>query len=180
MALHPSRQEELRQLMVFRDLIAADPQVRFTIKLTKDALDYSRLLVTFNGLATLTVNGSGFQKHAGPVSARFTIPPGHAATTRVSIGFTGPVPFHPHVYTNGSICWGNVASSESGSWTLVLWTIALLEILQLNQQSFIGINPQSPANPDANRWRNSHQNQIGREVPPIDLARVRQLSYQVR
>ena len=180
MALHPSRQEELRQLLGFRDLIGADPKIAFRIEIAREAHDYSQLLVKFIGLTTLVVNGSSYRKTTEPITAHFSIPPGHAATTRVTISFRQPVPFHPHVFPSGSICWGSVSNEDAGSWTLVMWTIALLEYVQFNQQTFIGINPNSPANRDANDWWKSHRTSISRNVPPVDLARVRQLSYQVR
>lgn len=176
MALHPSRQEELRQLLVFRDLVNNDPRTEFQIAVTREALDYSQLKVTFTGLTTLICDGSGHRRHRGPISARYTIPAGHAATSRVGIDFLPPVPFHPHVGTSGWICWGSVAGQHGGSWTLTLWTIALLEMLQFNQDSFIGINPQSPANGAAERWRQQNSGRISREVPQIDLGHIRRLS----
>lgn len=180
MALDQSRKEELRQLLTFRDLISADKRVPFTIEIEKEALDYSRLLVRFVGLKTLVVDGPGHRTHTGPITALVTIPPGHAALNRVSISFRDPVPFHPHVFTSGSICWGSVAQSDAGSWTLVLWTLALLEYLMMNQKSFIGINPSSPANRNALNWWSSNKNRLASEITQVDLNYVRQLSQKAR
>jgi hypothetical protein len=182
MPLHPSRKEELRQLLAFRDKINEDRLLGLRLEISQPpgVIDFSQLVVKFVGLTTLVVSGGSYTKTRDPISLSMTIPSGHASQTKVKTAFLRPVPFHPHVYTSGEICWGNVSNADSSSWTLVMWIMAAIEYLQLNQDSFIGINPHSPANPIANGWWRSNRGSISREVPQIDLAKLRQISYSVR
>lgn len=180
MALHPARQEELKQLVIFKDLANSQANIGFKLDLKKAPgnLDYSDLLVTVSGLKVLVVSGSGYRATTEGIPARFVIPPGHPNSSRVSVSFTNPVPFHPHVYTNGSICWGSVATSDAGSWTLTLWTIAVLEYLQMNQRTFIGVNTNSPANSSANAWYQQNRRKLDRTLPSLDFSRIRKLADQ--
>lgn len=118
-----------------------------------------------------------------PISASITaerfnvslqIPEGYPWQAIPYFEFEGTIPFHPHIYPGGKICWGS-GNTANPDLTLVDWFRGLIEYLQHNQDhgSLYRMDPGSAANREALGWWQGHRSRISEYVPPIDMARLR-------
>jgi ubiquitin-protein ligase len=173
MATDPRFTREIAQLPRLQGLLATDTVLPLRIEFERKSLDSRHSTIKLQGVSGLVRNPT---ETKNATSSTFTIDlrvpsayPWHAIP---QIQFVGTVPFHPHVFRDGRICWGT-ADKPQPDLMLVDWLARVVEYLQFNQSSLIGINPNSPANGEALRWWQSNSSRISRYVPPVDLGRLR-------
>ncbi|MGH2531798.1 MAG: ubiquitin-conjugating enzyme E2 variant [Thermomicrobiales bacterium] len=166
-------QREIAQIPRLQKLLEADQVLPLRLAFERQSLDLRRSRVTMRGLRSIVAEPGVLRGGDADVfTITLAVPPEYPWSRIPDIRFIGNIPFHPHVWTHGGICWGT-AHTPQPDLMLVDWLVRIVEYLQFNQSSLIGINQTSPANGAAMRWWQRHARDIARYVPPIDLARLR-------
>ncbi len=165
---------EIAQLARLKAVLDRDMVLPLRFDIQRLTLDHRSFRVTIRGIQSLVRNPS---LSPSPIANSFAVvvnvPPGYPWTQIPNIKFEDPIPFHPHVYLNGGICWGT-RNEPQPDWTLSDWLYQIIEYLQYSNE-LLKINPNSPANTDARNWWQAHRNSVSQYVPPIDMARLRSL-----
>lgn len=164
---------EISQIARLQRLLEEDTVLPLRIKFERRTLDSRESRITLSGIRGLV----GVPARPGDATRNefvihLQVPPEYPWHRIPNIQFIGNIPFHPHVWANGTICWGT-AGNPQPDLMLVDWLARIVEYLQFNQTSLIGVNPNSPANGNALSWWQGHRNRLADFVPPIDLARLR-------
>lgn len=173
---------EIEHLKRLQQLLAMDIQLPLRIDIKEEGLSGRKLNITISGIRGLVDSPD---RSSSPARANFQlsmeIPPGYPDHSIPNIRFLSPVPFHPHIYTHGGICWGTANAPQPNLW-LADWLRLLVEYLQYNQDPavMLGIDRTSPANGDALSWWAQSGRSISRYVPRIDLARLQNLINRSR
>ncbi|MEN3335189.1 MAG: Ubiquitin-conjugating enzyme [Blastocatellia bacterium] len=166
---------ELNQLITIKRILQDDKILPLRFDIERLTLDHRRFKVTIRGITSLIVgSSSSFPMTANNFPIRIEVPSGYPWHAIPSIRFESPIPFHPHVFTHGGICWGT-GNSPNPDLTISDWIRGVVEYLQYNQDqaSMLKINPSSPANREALNWWQQNNGSIRRYIPPIDMARFR-------
>jgi len=173
---------EMDHLLRLKTILDSDTILPLRFDVEPLSLDLRRSKITIKGIRSLTGNPD---QTAACTGDRFTItmevPQGYPWNAIPNIRFGSPVPFHPHVWTNGGICWGTANAPQPDRW-LADWFRGVVEYLQYNQDpvSMLRINPDSPANSSAMVWWQSKGSSISRYVTSIDMSRLRFWIDQLR
>jgi ubiquitin-protein ligase len=166
---------ELENLLLFKRVLDGDNVLPVRLEIERMSLDYRRFKVVINGIKSLTANKDGTRAGTGTAfKILVEVPPEYPFTAIPNIQFQDTIPFHPHVYTDGRICWGTVNSPQPDL-SLADWIRQVLEYLTYNKDSIIKMNPNSPANRTALDWWQSNKLMISSSVTSIDMSRVRLL-----
>jgi ubiquitin-protein ligase len=162
---------ELKQLLRLKTLLDGDTVLPLRFEITPESLDLRRFRLTLSGITSLA--GSP-HRTADKFTLLVEVPTGYPQTKIPNIRFIEPVPFHPHVYLNGIICWGTGNTAQIDLF-LVDWFRGIVEYLQYDQdhRSLLRIDPGSPANRIALEWWLANSHRISSFVKPIDLRRLR-------
>lgn len=173
---------EINHLLRFKKVLDHDEVLPVRLEIKRLSLDFRHFRLTIRGLQSLVKNPS---VHSSPTADVFVlevrVPPSYPWDAIPDFRFQNPVPFHPHIWPNGRICWGT-STVPQPDLALADWVRAVIEYLQYNQDpgSALRINPDSPANPEALRWWQQNRNSLRRYVPPIDMGRLRRWVDQTR
>src|SRR3954464_10071030 len=94
---------ELKQVLRLKTLLDGDTVLPLRFEVTPESLDLRRFRLTLSGVTSLA--GSEHR-----IADKFTllveVPTGYPRTAIPNIRFVDPIPFHPHVWESGAICWG--------------------------------------------------------------------------
>jgi ubiquitin-protein ligase len=166
---------ELESLLLFKRVLDGDNVLPVRLEIERMSLDYRRFKVVINGIKSLTANEDGTRAGTGTAfNILVEVPPGYPFTAIPNIRFQDPIPFHPHVFDHGGICWGT-ANYPQPDLSLADWIRQVLEYLTYNKDSLIKMNPNSPANRAALDWWQLNKLMISSYVTSIDMSRVRLL-----
>jgi ubiquitin-protein ligase len=162
---------ELKQILRLKTLLDGDTVLPLRFEITPESLNLRRFRLTLSGVTSLA--GSS-HRTANKFILLVEVPAGYPRTAIPNIRFVDPIPFHPHVYESGKICWGTVSSPQVDLF-LVDWLRGVIEYLQYDQDqgSLLRIDPTSPANSTAMEWWLANSRRISSFVRPIDLSRLR-------
>lgn len=169
---------EIVMLMRLAEIIRLDPELPVALDVTHDPdRNMLRLQLDIVGLALLGNDPKPVPRFT--VSVRL---PSDYPLSAPEFKFDHPVPFHPHVWRDGRICWGTALNRPRPDLMLVDWVRGVFDYLQFSQDpaSLLLIDPSSPANVQALHWYNSNRASLLKYVPPIDMARFRALVEQAR
>lgn len=165
-----NEKKHLLRLKVVLDKDAA-LQVRFEI--IPLSLDYRTFRIVINGIKSLIFNPQVTTKYSSSsFNTIWRIPSGYPWEAIPNIQFENPIPFHPHVWKDGRICWGTQNKAQP-DYVLADWLRCLIEYLAFNQNSLIQMNTGSPANSEANDLWKSNKSIIQRNISVIDMNRLR-------
>lgn len=162
---------EIAQLGRLRELLAKDRQLTLRLDLTPTSLTWREFKIGISGLSALAIDGGGWS-HAKKFQVRVQVPADYPHGAPPFFKFEQPVPFHPHIWSGGNICWGTQQRPQPNL-MLVDWVRALIDYLQFGQDANVQINRHSPANSAALAWYESHQTRLSEYVPRIDMERLR-------
>ncbi len=166
---------EIQHLLRLKEILEHDTVLPLRIEIRRQSLGFRRFIVTITGIRSVVLPRSGVEPStANRFVVEVSVPSGYPHNAIPHIRFQAPIPYHPHVYRSGEICWGTGNTPQLDLW-LADWIRAVIEYLQYNQDpgSALRINPRSPANGEALRWWRQHQRSLRRYVPPIDMGRLR-------
>lgn len=166
---------EISQLIKLKTILEKDSILPLRFDVERLSLDYRRFKLTIRGIKSLVSNPDSSSLSTGSSFIIIVqVPSGYPLTAIPDIRFQQPIPFQPHVFTDGRICWGS-GSVPQFDLTLADWIRGVVEYLQYNQDqgSLFKIGPTSPANKEAMDWWQRNQRNISRYVPPIDIGRLR-------
>lgn len=170
--------QEYLQLSRLVQLLNADTNVPIRLAIQPEDLSRRKFKLRISGMRSLVANPDS---NSAPARATFnlrvSIPPGYPSRESPDIWFEDPIPFHPHVFLDGRICWGTAWRAQRNL-MLADWIRGVIEFLEYYQDpgSSFGINEDSPANPEAMSWWHGHRDSIARYVPPVrSLSRFRLL-----
>lgn len=166
---------EINHLFKLRSVLENDLFLPIRFDIERSSLDFRRFKLTVRGIKSLISNpDSGSSNTATAFAITVEVPLGYPWTAIPDIRFQKNIPFHPHVWSDGRICWGS-GSAPQPDLALADWIRGVLEYLQYNQDqgSFLQINPNSPANKEAMDWWQRNKDNISRYVPKINMARLR-------
>ena len=173
---------EITQLTRLKNILQSDVVLPLRFDIQPLGLGYRRFKLTITGITSLVMNpGSSALRTANTFTVNVEVPLGYPWTAKPEIRFEPPLPFHPHIWPAGSICWGS-GNNPNPDLTLADWIRGVVEYLQYNQDqaSLLRMNPSSPANREAMQWWQSQRGSVSRYVPPIDMARLRVWINQTR
>lgn len=161
---------EVAQLLKLKRLLDADRVLPLRFDAERRSLNSRDWALVIRGIESPTSATS----RVAQFNVSLHVAQGYPWTAMPKIAFDGPVPFHPHIFPDGRICWGS-GSKAQPDLTLVDWFRGLIEYLQHNQDSgsLYQVNPNSPANQEALTWWQRNRRQISKVVPPIDMDRLR-------
>jgi len=168
-------QNEMKHLYALRDLLEQDTRLPLRLRIERGSLDFREFSLKLSGISAFVADPCSTGQSTAPAfSLNFRVPEGYPFSTIPNISFGEPVPLHPHIWTDGRICWGT-AWNPRPDLQLSHWLVHVVEYLQYSQgdQSTLDINRNSLANRDALHCWDAHRKDLGRYVPPIDLARLR-------
>jgi hypothetical protein len=162
---------ELKHVLRLKTLLEGDTVLPLRIEITPESLDLRRFRLTLSGVPSLTGTPP---RTVDRFTLSVEVPSGYPQHDIPIIHFVDPIPFHPHVFPHGEICWGTESSPQVDLF-LVDWLRGVVEYLQYDrdQGSLLRINPESPANKIAMEWWLSNHHLISSLVKPIDLGRLR-------
>lgn len=167
---------ELRHLQRVKSILDIDHIIPLRLDIVERGLTSRQLVVTISGIQSLIKNpDSSTQPTAATFTVLIELSSGYPWTAMPTIQFGSPVPFHPHVFASGNICWGKQYANPQPSLALADWIRGVVEYLQYNQEpgGFLDINANDPANTEASAWWKKNSRSISRYVLPIDMARLR-------
>lgn len=166
---------ELSHLSKLKAVLDKDSILPLRLGIERQSLDFRRFRLTIEGIRSLANNPA---VHSSPVASTFVItvriPSGYPWTEIPDIRFEQPILFHPHVYSDGRICWGD-GNDPQPDLTIADWVYRVVEYLQYNRDegSHLRINLNDPANGAARDWWRQSRGNISRYVPAIDTGRLR-------
>lgn len=166
---------ELSHLSRLKAVLDNDSILTLRLGIERQSLDFRRFRLTIEGTRSLVNNPT---VDSSPVASTFAvtveIPSGYPWTKIPDIRFEQPIPFHPHVYPTGAICWGT-GNDPQPDLTLADWVYLLVEYLQYNQDegSHLRMNISDSANGAAGAWLDHNRRNISRYVPTINMPRLR-------
>ena len=165
---------ELQQLITLKELLDDDKVLPISFEVNRKSLDFQCFEIVIHGLSCLIINMPK-KKEVRNFYIDINIPPGYPWEALPHIYFTKNIPFHPNVYTSGSICWGKLGTSPQPDLHLVDWFGLLIDFLQYthDREGLIVLDEDSAANRSASSWWNANRIRIDQFITKIDLARLR-------
>jgi ubiquitin-protein ligase len=166
---------EITSLQRLKVLLDKDTTLPIRFELERMSLDFRRFRLAFRGIQSIVKNPSlGSDATASVFTVEVQVSSGYPWSQIPQIKFLPPVPFHPHVWSDGRICWGT-NNEAMPDLSLADWTRGVIEYLLYNQDggSLLRINPDSPANREALAWYQRNRGRITTYVPSQDLGRLR-------
>lgn len=160
---------DLKHLLTLKELLDGDQVLPVRIHLERQSLDFRRFTLTLSGVEGLAIGTNTFCK-VSSFLVWVEVPPGYPKSAPPNICFIEPIPFHPHVWTNGVICWGEELRNPQPNMFLVDWFKELVKYIAYEESK---INSGSPANGQALDWWQQHRRSLGRYVAPLDMPRLR-------
>jgi len=161
--------------MRLKQLLDHDTILPLRLRVDPLNLDWRRFRLTITGITSLTNNPDSSRSPTSPaVALPVEVPLGYPESRIPDIRFESPIPFHPHIWPDGRICWGTQDRPQFDL-TLADWVRGVIEYLQYSQGegSLFHIDSTSPANAQALAWWQRNRSRINRYVTPIDMARLR-------
>lgn len=169
---------EIAQLGRLCQLLASDRRLTLRLELKRQGLTWRKFFLGIHGLSALAVSGEGWT-HASNFWVDVTVPPTYPDQPPIFQFQKPTIPFHPHIWVTGAICWGS-ANRARRDLMLIDWVRDLIDYLQFGQGASMAINRNSPANSKAVAWHDSNKSRIGQFVPRIDMERLRFFVDQAR
>lgn len=163
---------EIRQLNTLKNLLERDKTLPIRIDLEFENLARTIFKITINGITSLIANPLNNNSTANKFLIRVKVATDPFREIPI-ITFLDPIPFHPHIYTNGSICWGTLNTPQPDK-VLLDWLYNIIEYL-LYTDTLLIINVNSPANREAVELWQNNRNKILENVSKINMERLRYL-----
>lgn len=162
---------EFNQLIKLKSLLENDAILPLRFDIERLTLEGKKFKLVISGITCLVNNP---EQTARTFTLTVEVPSGYPNTAIPNIKFQDCIPFHPHIFPGGSICWGT-GSVPQPDLILADWIRGVVEYLQYNQDrgSMLKINHDSPANRDARDWWQRNKRNISHYIPPIDMNRLR-------
>jgi ubiquitin-protein ligase len=164
-------QNEIQQLARLGRLLSQDARLTLRLQLEPRSVRWREFVLKIDGISGLVIAVSGpYPSTSFAVYVR--VPSAYPAEIP-KFQFLEPVPFHPHVWPSGAICWGSQQMRPRPDLMLIDWVRSLIDYLQFSQDADIVINRNSPANRAALIWYEANGARLRHYVPRIDMARLR-------
>lgn len=166
---------EIRHLLKIKSILDADSILPLRFEVERKSLDFSRFELTIKGIQSLIGNPSlGSSAIGDTFLVAAEIASGYPWSAVPGLRFRSPIPFHPHIWPDGRLCWGSGGTPQPDL-ALADWIRGIIEYLQYNQEegSMWKIDANSPANPGAMEWWKRNRGNLSRYIRPIDMARLR-------
>ncbi len=161
---------EINHLLTLKELLDNDSILLLRFSVKPGSLDFRRfelIMSGLEGLITSPSDSSSYKRTSFSISVE--VPPGYPLLSIPLIKFLQPIPFHPHIFTTGNICWGT-GNAPQLDLCLVDWFLRVVEYIAYVKT---WINPDSPANGSAMRWWIANKRSVDRYIQPINLSRLR-------
>jgi ubiquitin-protein ligase len=165
---------EIIQLLRLKKVLDGETKLPLRFDLERLSVDSRKFKLTIRGITSLiNIPRSGSTYTASTFILTVEIPSGYPQTAIPDIRFQQPIPFHPHIHSDGRICWGT-GNEPQIDLNLLDWFRVVIEYLQYyqDQSSRFKMNSSSPANTTARDWWRNNSSTISRYVPPIDISRL--------
>ncbi|MCX5799942.1 MAG: hypothetical protein NTX17_00935 [Candidatus Eisenbacteria bacterium] len=172
---------EMVRLRRLKTILDAESDIPLRLRIEGQSLDLRQFKLIIKGIRSLVSNPDSNRNHTADVFViTVRVPSGYPWVAVPDMRFMAPVPFHPQIWPDGTICWG--LGYPQPDLCVVDWVRGVVEYLQYNQdmESLLKINALSPANRAAMQWWTANANRISKYVPPVDLVRLRSLIDQTR
>jgi len=164
---------EIKHLIRLKQIIDNDNILPLRFNIQRKSLNFRLFEISINGITSLVESPEiSANFHSSNFNTTWNIPVGYPWTAIPNIIFNKPIPFHPHVFRSGGICWGSLSTAQP-DYTLADWLRCVIEYLVQNKNTLIRINTSSPANHEATLWWSRNISNLNRYVSTIDLARFR-------
>jgi ubiquitin-protein ligase len=160
----------IRRLETFKRLLSFDIVTPVRISMAYKTVDKRQFVVTISGVNSPIVVDSGYD-YGKTFQVHFDVPAEFPTAIPV-IKFAQPIPFHPHVYRSGDICWGTYNVGNPSNPSLIVWVVNLLYYLEYNQHPAYQMNLLSPANVVARNTYQQQQSTILRRISEMHMHRV--------
>jgi len=166
-------ENEIKHLNRLKNTLEKDKILTIRFELIRLSLDFRSFRIKISGVNSLIRKPNLSTNYlSNNFSTIWRIPSGYPWSAIPDIQFEQPIPFHPHVFLSGKICWGTLSISQPDM-SLSDWLRSVIEYLTYNQNSLVGINIYSPANGDATKWWQFNNNNIPKFIKQIDMNRFR-------
>jgi len=164
---------EIKHLLRLKQILDYDKVLPLRFNIQRKSLNFRLFEISINGITSLVENPEKSTKfQSSTFNTTWNIPVGYPWTAIPYIIFSKPIPFHPHVFNSGGICWGSISTAQP-DYTLADWFRCVIEYLVLNKNTLIRINSSSPANQEATHWWMRNLKELSSYVSTIDMARLR-------
>lgn len=160
----------IRRLEAFQSYLSHDIITKIRISMAYQSVDKRRFMLTISGVKSPVIANSEYT-YADEFQAQFDIPDAFPTAIPV-IKFQHPIPFHPHVFRSGSICWGTYNVGNATKPSLIVWVVNLLYYLEYNQHPAYRMNLDSPANMTARNLYMQNPASITQNIPRFKMFRV--------
>jgi ubiquitin-protein ligase len=160
----------IRRLESFRRLLAND--IITPVRISMNYLDLAKreFILTITGVKSPIITPTGYS-YGDTFRIKITVPDGFPEAIPV-IKFERVIPFHPHVFRSGDICWGTYNVGQVSNPSLIVWVVNLLYYLEYNQHPAYQMNVLSPANVMARDAYQQQRDIIVRGISPTHMERV--------
>jgi len=171
MAINQARYElAIRRLESFQRLLAHDIKTPVRISMNYLTLDKRQFILTITGITSPVILDNGYT-YGNTFRVRVEVPDGFPEAIP-NIKFEQAIPFHPHVFRSGNICWGTYNVGSASNPSLIVWVVNLLYYLEYNQHPAYQMNMNSPANVTARDFYMQHRTTIVRGITQANMKRV--------
>lgn len=160
----------IRRLESFRRLLANDIITKVRISTYYLNLAKREFILTITGVKSPIITPTGYT-WGDTFRVKITVPDGFPEIIPV-IKFEHVIPFHPHVFRSGDICWGTYNDGQVSNPSLIVWVVNLLYYLEWNQHPAYQMNMQSPANVTARDAYKQQRDIIVGGILPTHMERV--------
>lgn len=166
-------ENELKHLTRLKNILDKDTILPIRFEIQKKSLDFRTFSITITGIKSLIKNPKLTSNYSAQrFNTTWNIPIGYPWTRYPNIIFVSPIPYHPHIYTSGAICWGSLSGPQP-DYALADWFRFIIEFLVINENSLMKINTNSPANHDATKWWKSNNYLLYKYITRLDMPRLR-------
>lgn len=162
---------ELNYLFTFANLVNADVKLGLRIEIKRCNFTFSEFNVNLIGIK-FPVKENGKVRFQNEAVVHVKVPSGYPFQANPILRFFEPIPFHPHIYTNGEICFGDL--NIMIDYTLLEWLLLIFEILSYRSKNSIFKLSGSLANSEAYDWL-----KLNGAPNNLDISRLRNLAYRI-
>ena len=163
---------EIAHLARLKILLDSDTVLPLRLGIQRLSLDHRRFKLEIKGMSSIILDPS---LSSSAISRSFNllvnVSLAYPWSEIPNIRFQDPIPFHPHIWEDGRICWGT-SNDPQPDMMLADWVRSVVDYLQYHRDSLLQVNMNSPANHDALAWWENHRNEISAFIPAINRARL--------
>jgi ubiquitin-protein ligase len=162
---------ERDHLLAFQRVLAKDSVLKTRYEILGANMRFTSFQIRITGLDSLKISSNRFAP-SSTFNTQWTIPSNYPEEAIPVVRFMDPIPFNPHVFESGAICWGQ-GNKPNPNIFLADWLLWTFVLLSYYQEGTLVINTQSPANGNAMKWYIDNRSRISRFVPKLDYKRLR-------